>query len=430
MARSLSRYAGNRKAAFVIRRRTIWLIALLVFVTLASVGVAVLAFAPEIVRHAAIIRLESLTRRRVSIDRVELSVASGHVAFHGLRVADREGPGMLATIDRIEGRVHRRSLLRLQVWIEELAITGARLNVVRLSPTRFNISDLLERPAARRTLAPVTIDRLRIVDSTLTFEDRTLTPARAWKVERIAVDGRALSTTHAGGSLEVRSVAAGAPLYVRVEDVRLVPLHLRAHVSAANIDLGLLRLYLPGDAALLPERGVVAAGITVVHDALDGTRLSAGARVRDIVVHRRGQDGPFATSPEITLTLNDLAINGRERSVTRVEIEGDLTLVEAIYDPAIRYAFTGTRLVIEELTWPLRRPGRVSFAGVLPGGGRLDVRGTLAGPLRTDLTVRATRLPVELANRYARLTGTLGGVADVDTRVVASFENKTLRLTV
>ena len=412
----------------MIRRRTIWLIALLVFVTLASVGVAVLAFAPEIVRHAAIIRLESLTRRRVSIDRVELSVASGHVAFHGLRVADREGPGMLATIDRIEGRVHRRSLLRLQVWIEELAITGAQLNVVRLSPTRFNISDLLERPAARRTLAPVTIDRLRIVDSALTFEDRTLTPARAWKVERIAVDGRALSTTHAGGSLEVRSVAAGAPLYVRVEDVRLVPLHLRAHVSAANIDLGLLRLYLPGDAALLPERGVVAAGITVVHDALDGTRLSAGARVRDIVVHRRGQDGPFATSPEITLTLNDLAINGRERSVARVEIEGDLTLVEAIYDPAIRYAFTSTRLVIEELTWPLRRPGRVSFAGVLPGGGRLDVRGTLASPLRTDLSVRASRLPVDLANRYARLAGTLGGVADVDVRVVAAWENRQLRL--
>ena len=129
----------------MIRRRTVWLIALIVFVTLASLGVAILAFAPEIVRHAAIIRLESLTRRRVSIDRVELNLATGHVAFHGLRVADREGPGMLATIARIEGRVHRRSLLRLHVWIEDLSITGTEVRVVRLSPTRFNISDLLER---------------------------------------------------------------------------------------------------------------------------------------------------------------------------------------------------------------------------------------------------------------------------------------------
>ena len=72
----------------MIRRRTVWLIVLIVFVTLASVSVAVLSFAPEIVRYAAISRLESLTRRRVSIDRVELSLLTGHVAFHGVRVAE------------------------------------------------------------------------------------------------------------------------------------------------------------------------------------------------------------------------------------------------------------------------------------------------------------------------------------------------------
>ena len=412
----------------MIRRRTLWLIALIVFVTLASLGVAILAFAPEIVRHAAILRLESLTRRRVSIDRVELSLLTGHVAFHGLRVADREGSAMLATIARVEGRVHRRSLWRLHVWLEDLSITGTELRVVRLSPTRFNISDLLERPAERRAGTPLTIDRLRIADSALIFEDRTLTPARAWTVERIDIDGRALSTTNAGGRLELRSVAAGAPLHVRVEDFRLVPLHLRAHVTTANVDLGLLRLYVPGDAPVLPERGVLAAGVTVVHDAIEGTSVSAGARVRDVVLHRRGQDGPFATSPEITVTLNDLAVRGRDFSVARAEVEGDLTVVEAIYDPPLRYAFSGTRLQTEDFTWPSRRPGRVAFTGGLPGGGRLDVRGTVAGPLRTDLTVRATRLPVELANRYAHLTGTLAGVADVDARIVASFENTKLRL--
>src|SRR5207244_5259680 len=113
MARSLTRYAGDRKAALVIRRRTVWLIVLIVFVTLASVGVAVLSFAPEILRHAAIMRLESLTRRRVTIERVELNILSGHVAVVGLRVADRGGPGTLAKVDRIQGRIHRRSLCRL-----------------------------------------------------------------------------------------------------------------------------------------------------------------------------------------------------------------------------------------------------------------------------------------------------------------------------
>ncbi|HZF03931.1 MAG TPA: hypothetical protein VE932_06330, partial [Patescibacteria group bacterium] len=122
----------------MIRRRTIWLIALIVFVTLASVGAAILYFAPEIVRHAAILRLESLTRRRVSIDRVELSLLTGHVVVHGVGVAEREGPGMLATVARIEGRIHRRSLWRLHVWIEDLTIGGTDVRLVRLASGRLN----------------------------------------------------------------------------------------------------------------------------------------------------------------------------------------------------------------------------------------------------------------------------------------------------
>jgi hypothetical protein len=179
----------------------------------------------------------------------------------------------------------------------------------------------------------------------------------------------------------------------------------------------------------LPERGILSAGATVVHDATEGTRVSAGARVRDVVLHRRGQDGAFATSPQMTITLNDLSVKGGDFSVVRAEVEGDITVTEAIYDPPIRYAFTDTRLVTEGLSWSSRRPGRVRFTGNLPGGGRLEVGGTLSSqPLTSDVTVRATRLPVDLANRYARLAGTLRGVADVDARVVASLEKKTLRL--
>jgi len=415
----------------VIGRRTVSLLALIVLVALVVVGVATIKFAPEIVRQVAVIRLESLLHRRVSIDRLELNVLTGHVTVHGVHVAERDEPGMLATIERLEARVRRRSLWRLHVWLEELTITGTQIHVVRLSPTRFNISDLLERPAQPRAPLPVTIDRLRVADSTLVFDDRTLRPTRTWKVERIDVDGRALSTRNAGGSLQLRSVAAGAPLYVRVDDFRLAPIHLQAHVTAADVDLGLLRLYLPGDAAVLPDRGILSAGATVVHDATEGTRVSAGARVRDVVLHRRAQDGAFVTSPQLTVTLNDLLVNGGNVSVGRAEIEGDVSVTEALYQPSIRYAFTDTRLVTEALTWPSRRPGRVQFTGGLPGGGRLDVRGTLTSqPVATELNVRATRLPVDLANRYARLAGALGGVADVDAHVVASLRDNALRLRV
>jgi hypothetical protein len=414
----------------VIRRRTVWLIALVVFVTLAAVGAVALTFLPEIVRHTAILRLEAVTKRRVSIERVDLSLWTGHVAVHGLRVAEREGPGTLAKVDRIEGRIHRRSLWSLRVWVEDLAIAGTEIRVVRLPSGRFNISDLLERPAEQRAAIEVTIDRLSVADSAFFFEDRTLTPARTWSVERITIDGRGISTKDAGGRLEFKSVAAGAPLYVLAEELRLVPFHVRAQVTAANIDLGLLRLYLPGDAAVLPERGVLSAGVTVLHDVQDGIRISAGARVRDVVLHRHGQDGAFASSPEVTVTVNDLIVKGDQFALGRAEVEGDLSVVEALYDPSRRYDFTGTRLLLEKMTWPSTRPGRVTFTGGLPGGGSLDVRGTIGGtPLRGDVAVKALRLPLDLANRYARLAGTLGGIVDVDARLVTSFERKQLQLT-
>jgi hypothetical protein len=415
----------------VTRRRIVWLIALLVFVTLASAGAVALAFLPDIVRQTAVWRLEAALKRRVTIERVELSLLTGRVAVHGLAVAEREGPGTFARVERVEGRIHRRSLLGLRVWIEELAVAGTEIRLIQLSPTRLNISDLLERPAERRTLIEVTIDRLRIADSRLVFEDRTLRPARTWTVDRIEIDGQALSTANAGGSLDFRSVAAGAPLHVRARELRLAPFHVRAHISAANVDLGLLRLYLPGDSPVLPVSGVMAAGVTVIHDARDGLRISAGARVRNVALDRRGQQGAFATSPEVTIALNELVIKAGTFSLARAEVEGDLSLVEAVYDPPRRYDLAGTRLLLEDLAWPSGRPGRLTFTGRLPGGASLDVHGTLAsGPTRADLAVRALRLPLDAANRYARLTGTLGGVVDVDARVRASLENRRPKLTV
>src|SRR5262249_58996396 len=89
IARSLTRYAGDRKAALVIGRRTAWLIVLIVLVALVAVGVAVFNFAPEIVRHVAVLRLESLLHRRVSIHRLDLNLLTRHTVGRRPHVGDR-----------------------------------------------------------------------------------------------------------------------------------------------------------------------------------------------------------------------------------------------------------------------------------------------------------------------------------------------------
>jgi uncharacterized protein involved in outer membrane biogenesis len=413
----------------VIRRRTVWLAALVAIVALVVLGVATVARLPEIARRAAVWRLESLTQRRITIERLDLNVFTGQMTVHGLQVDDRDEPGPLARAERITARLHRRSLLRLQVWIEELVVERSSVRIVRLGPNRFNISDLLDRPKTPSGLG-VTLDRLRIVDGTVVLEDRTLRPARTWRSERITIDGRNLSTRRGDGIADGSTIVAGAPVHVRVEDLRLAPVHFRAHVTVGNVDLGLLRLYLPGDAVVLPESGVLSAGVTVVHDARDGTQISAGARIHRLVLERHGQAMPLATSPETLVTLNDLHLKDGGFAFARAEIEGDLKLTEAVIQPPVTYAFKGTRLVAENVTWPASQAGRVTFAAELPGGGSIDVRGTLQpAPLAADARVKIVGADLGHANRYAAMLGHVSGVLDADARVVATWD-RTLRLAV
>src|SRR5919109_2263697 len=367
----------------VIRRRTMILAGLVAIVAFAVLAAAMVVMTPDIVRRAAVWRLEVLTQRRVTIDRVDVNLFTGDVAVHGLSIADRDEPGDLARVELIKARVHRRSLLEFHVWVKDLVVERSSVRIVRFAGNRFNISDLLDRPARPPSGLGVTIDHMRITDSTVVLEDRPLRPPRTWKSERIAIEARNVSTTRGDGTADGSTIVAGSPVHVHVEDLRLMPIHVRAHVTVGNADLALLRLYLPGNAAVLPESGTVTAGVTVVHDARSGTVISAGARIRRLALERRGQTGPVATSPETLVTLNDLHLKDGGFAVGRVEVEGDLDVTEAMLDPPVTYAFKGTRLVAETITWPGERPGRVSVTAALPGGGSLDVRGTVQShPLR------------------------------------------------
>jgi hypothetical protein len=411
-------------------RRAVWLSALVAIVTLVALGVVAVTMLPELVRRAAVLRLESLTNRRVAIDRVDLNVFTGAVAIHGVSIDDRDEPAPLLRVERIAGRLHRRSLLDLHVWVDDLVVERSSVRIVRLAANRFTISDLLERPPTPSGWIGITVDRLRVIDGTVMLEDRTLRPARTWKSEHITIDGQNLSTARADGTAVGSTIVAGAPVHVSVEQLRLTPIHLRAHVTVGNVDMALLRLYLPGDAVVLPESGILAAGVTITHDARDGTQISAGARIHRLALELRGQADPVATSPEVLITLNDLHLTPGGFELARAEVEGDLNVTEAVKGPPVTYGFKATHLVAESLTWPASRPGQIVFTSGLPGGGALDVRGTTqSGPPRADLQVKLTGGDLRYANRYAAMTGELTGVADVNARVVATWE-RTLRLAV
>ena len=111
----------------MIRRRTMLLAGLMAIAALAVLAAAMVVMTPDIVRRAAVWRLEALTQRRVTIERVNVNLLTGDVAVRGLSIADRDEPGELARVELIKGRLHRRSLLAFHVWIQDLLVERSAL---------------------------------------------------------------------------------------------------------------------------------------------------------------------------------------------------------------------------------------------------------------------------------------------------------------
>src|SRR2546422_9871215 len=98
---------------------------------LLGVGVAVLAVAivavaewRQLVRLAVIAQVRAATGRSVTIDTVHVDPFTGHLSIRGFRLADRDG-SPFADFEELDARVHRRSLLRGHLWIQDLTIRNS-----------------------------------------------------------------------------------------------------------------------------------------------------------------------------------------------------------------------------------------------------------------------------------------------------------------
>jgi uncharacterized protein involved in outer membrane biogenesis len=148
-----------------------WLIVISVVLLIAVA--ATLYALPTVARHVAVSRLQSLTKRPVSIDRVEVRLLSGRFTIHGFHVAEPDGSAPFADCERLEARLNLLSLLRGHIWVPELVLHKPILRVVRLAKD-FNFSDLIESSGATEKTFDVTVDRFALVDGTVDFEDRAL----------------------------------------------------------------------------------------------------------------------------------------------------------------------------------------------------------------------------------------------------------------
>ena len=406
------------------RRRWLLLPVALVGALVTAVLVAVIALLafPDLVRLAVVARLSAMTGRPVALEALSIDPWTGRIALRGLRVTDHDG-GTLATLDRLDARVRRRALLRGHISLERLALDGSSVRVVRDGAGTFNIADLMSKKSGGGRALDVSVDEFTLAHGSVLLEDRMLSPWRTWRSDDLTFRATNLSTRHGGGTAEATSTINGSPLSVRIEEMRLAPVHLRAVVRAQNIDLALARVYLPPDAPVTLERGRLDLTVTATNDARDGLHLDADATVADAVAIRTVQRDPFLRSPALHLAVRDFTASGRGLAVGRVELDGRATVVHGDVEPPARFELDQVRASAEGLSWPVQGPARVSLASTVPGGGELRADGVVRlRPTVAELDVRLDRLSLEPWARYVSGSARASGTGQARLAVRANLE--------
>ena len=409
-------------------RRRLWLWLPLgvggVLVTVMLVAVIALFAFPDLVRVATVKRLQAITGRPVAIAALKIDLLSGRIALRGLSITDVDGVP-LATLDRLDARLRLRALLRGHISLKSLFIDGSSARVVRYSQGDFNISDLLANKSGGGRAFDVTVSDFGLTRGTVVLEDRMLTPARTWRSEHLTIHARNVSTRRDDGTGEATSTINGSPVSVRVDQLRLTPVHVRAVVEAKNVDAAMARVYLPPSAPITLERGRLDLTMTVLNDARQGVRLDADVAVADALAIRSGQHDPFIQAPALRVAVRALTVSPQgAMAVERIELDGGGRVFHGDVTPPARFDFDRVRLRAEGLTWPVQAPARVSLVSTVPGGGELRADGTVqAKPAVADLDVRLSRLAIEPWARYVSSSAKAAGIGEARLAVHASLDN-------
>jgi hypothetical protein len=188
-----------------------------------------------------------------------------------------------------------------------------------------------------------------------------------------------------------------------------------------DIDVGALRGYLPRDAAVTVDRGMLSGGFDLLHDPATGTRIDGDGTLRDLGLVRQGRREPFLTASRLHATVKNLVLHERI-SLEELSAAGDTTLVDWTLAPPQRLRLTEVRLVAARLGWPARAAVPVRLTAALPGAGTISANGSV-DPERREaaLQVRIADAAVTPYRRHLPFSGRVRGRAAAQLRVAASF---------
>ena len=148
-------------------------------VVIALVLFALLGFfaAPPLIRSQLQSRLGSVLQRPVTVQRVHLNPFTLRLALDGLHIGDRDGHTRFVDVDRLVVNASWSSLFRAAPIFDQLQLDRPRILLTRDATQYFNISDLIERFAARASTpdaapARFALSNISVHQGTIVFDDK------------------------------------------------------------------------------------------------------------------------------------------------------------------------------------------------------------------------------------------------------------------
>jgi len=262
---------------------------------------------------------------------VDVALAALALPPQGPFDAPRGTVSVSATIDH-DGVAGSRVGLDVGFAGVEVRRAGQDRALVTAPAIRLTVDDLRARSGV------VTLKRVAVDGGNVTLEDARLGGVKRWTIDGIAFEARDLSSARdaAPGIATARAGLAGAQVSMFAGNVRLAPVELQATVIVRNVDLALMRIYLPPDLPVQPERGVLNATFRVEHHGFDGaspsgvtgpggTRIALDASVTGMELRRPAH---FVTAPAVRVTAEDITYGNGAVTIGRVGVTGERLALE------------------------------------------------------------------------------------------------------
>src|SRR5215470_17311135 len=328
------------------RRLKRWLIVLGVLLVL---GVAFIWSLPEIVKWQALKQIPAITGRMASIDDIDINLFTGRVAIKKFRLAEADPSQTFVAFDRLDVRVVPWSSVFGNIRVAEFRLTAPTVNLVRLSPTEFNFSDILRKLAAAPEGAPlpkptepkaksrwtIALDHFALIRANITATDRAVSPTSEWKIRDLSIEAGNLTTKPSGpvGTLAVHGELNESPVEVSAQDIDLTPTSFAATLSIQNFNLLQVRPYLPPLPASL-ESGIAGVKMAVKLELGSGPSglavgvVSGDVGVASLALAQPGKTKPFLTVPRIDVGIKEVNLVSREVTLSGIDVQGlDLNAV-------------------------------------------------------------------------------------------------------